>query len=233
MEFRAQGYAWGILGVAGSAFGFLDPNYIRPLWVYAAGTMISFGGAVRATRFLSGLPEKEREGLRFGGAFGTAVLGALFLGKLVPEPYWGLAWLSASLVLAELSFRRLPPEMAFSAGGMNLAGLSAVLLEHAGGIQKSPDVATWSGFAGAAAAYYWLAARTARSEQPGRLLLRNFSSFLASALSLVTLWMVLPNLYVPAAFAALALVFVELGRMLNIPAFTFQGRILPWPLRRF
>ena len=38
--------------------------------------------------------------------------------------------------------------------------------------------------------------------------------------------MVLPNIYVPVAFAALALVFVELGWMLQIPAFTLQGRIL-------
>src|SRR6185312_1034160 len=116
------------------------------------------GGAVRATRFLRGLAENEREGLRFGGAIGTAALGALFLGKLIPEAYWGLAWLGASLVLAELAFRRLPPEMAFSAGALNLVGLSAVLLEHADGIQKAPDVATWTSFAGAAAAHYWLAA---------------------------------------------------------------------------
>jgi Predicted membrane protein (DUF2339) len=226
LEFRAQAYALGILGVAGDAFGLLGPNYIRPLWVYAVGTILSFGAAVRATRFLRGLPEQEREGLRFGGAAGTAVLGGLFLSKLVPEAYWGLAWLGASVVLSELAYRRLPPEMGFSAGALNLVGLSAVLLEHANTIQKSPDVATWSSLAGAATAYYWLAARTARSEQPGRLLLRSLSSSVASALSLVTLWMVLPNLYVPVAFAALALVFVELGWMLRIPAFTLQGRIL-------
>jgi len=226
LEFRAQAYALGVLGILGSVFGFLDPNNIRPLWVYAVGTMLSFGGAIRATHFLRGLPENEREGLRFGGAVGSAALGALFLGKLFPEGYWGLAWLGASVVLAELAFRRLPPEMAFSAGALNLVGLSAVLLEHADGIQKVPDVATWTSFAGTAAAYYWLAARTARSEQPGRLLLRNSSSYVASALSLVTLWMVLPNLYVPVAFAALAFVFVELGWLLQIPAFTLQGRIL-------
>jgi hypothetical protein len=226
LEFRAQAYALGVLGVAGSAFGFLDPNYIRPLWVYAVGTILSFCGAVRATSFLRGLPETEREGLRFGGAVGTAALGALFLGKLIPEAYWGVAWLGASVVLAELAFRRLPPEMAFSAGALNLVGLSALLLRHADGIQKSPDVATWTSVAGAAAAYYWLAARTARSDQPGRLLLRSLSSYLASTLSLITLWMVLPNLYVPVAFAALALAFVELGWMLQIPAFTLQGQIL-------
>ena len=81
MEFRAQAYAFGILGILGTAFGFLDPNYIRPLWVYADGTLLSLAEAIRATHYLRGLPEKEREGLRFGGARGTAVLGALFLGQ--------------------------------------------------------------------------------------------------------------------------------------------------------
>src|SRR5262249_32284748 len=47
-----------------------------------------------------------------------------------------------------------------------------------------------------------------------------------SGFALTTLWMVLPNVFVPVAFATLAILFVEIGLACDTPDLVWHGRVL-------
>src|SRR6185295_1022554 len=167
--------------------------------------------AIRATRSLASLPERERLALRIGGAMGTAGLAAVLATRLVPDSYWGIAIVGVSIALFELTWAALPSEMLIPALIVNLAGIRRLLAEHVDGIQKYPEQSVWISFLGAALAYYFLAARLLRNRNPERTPIRVMAPWLGSAFALVAIHMLMPTPYVCVAFGALAILGAEAG----------------------
>jgi uncharacterized membrane protein len=226
LDFRLQGYGLALLGAGGTAFSYLDPHRIHNAWAYGVGTALSLAVAIRATRWLRSLREIERRLLRIGGALSCVILGALFVTRLTPESYWGLAMLGISLLFVELALRRLPEEMWLPAVGLNLAALARLLFEHAAEIHKHPSKSVWIGFTAAAVAYYCLTARLLRDVEPDHAPVPVAAPWFASVLALVSLWMVLPDAYLPVALGAFALLSVEAGLALEDSNLILNGQAI-------
>jgi uncharacterized membrane protein len=223
-EFRYQAYGIAALGAASTTLATFENSQIVPVWTYAAGALYFFGQAMRATQWLPALPGWEQRALRLGGSSGASLLIGFLVHRVTPAPYEALALAAASVLLLELAFRGKPAELLRPALLMNATALLRLVLTHADDIHKQPETAAWISFAGIALTYYWLAVRFLRSTGQRQILARLCSALLASLLGLTTLWMVLPNVWVPVAFAALAAITVELGLLFNASDVIFLGR---------
>jgi len=225
-DFRYQGYALGALGAAGVCLSYLDPQYVWRSWVHAAAAGVALASAIRAERSLKHLPEIERQAMRMAGSWGATALASMFFLRTAPDAHWGIAFLAASTLLLELALRRMPGELWIPAILLNACGFATLLLGHALDIHKTQAPEVWVDFAGGAVAYFWLAARTLASKPAGHAALRRFSLAGGSVLAALTLWMVLPDVYVPVALGTLALLSVELGILFSSTDLVTQGRLL-------
>jgi uncharacterized membrane protein len=225
-EFRLQGYGLAALGAIGIAFSFLDPTHARNAWIYGLGASLSLAGGIRGARSLASLPEPERRAMRIGGATGAAALAAILVTRVVPDGYWGITMIVLSLPLLELAWAALPSEMLVPGLLVNAAGILRLLAEHDAGIQKHPEQSVWIAFAGAAVAYYFLAARLLRDTNPGRAPIRLLAPWLGSAFALVAIQMLLPASWVFVAFGALAILLAEAGLAAGATYLNGHGRVL-------
>ena len=224
LDFRLQGYAIAALGAIGAGFSFLDPQHARNIWIYGGAAGLSLSVSIRAARSLASLPEMERRALRIGGAIGTAGLTAVLATRLFPAPYWGVALLGVSIALLELAWASLPAEMLIPAITVNLVGIGELIVEHAAGIQKHPELSVWISFVGAALAFYFLSARLLGNTSPDRAPVRVMAPWLGSAFTLAAIYMLLPTPYVCVAFGALAILVVEAGSASGAPNLIWNGR---------
>ncbi len=225
-DFRLQGYGLAALGAVGAGFSYLNPLRVRNPWVYGFAASLTLLLSIRATRFLTTLPGRERLALRIGGAIGTAGLAAALATRLASDSYWGIAIIGVSVALFELAWAALPSEMLIPAVVVNLAGLQRLLAEHAGGIQKYPEQSVWIAFVGAALAYYFLSARLLRDTNPDRAAIRIIAPWLGSAFALASIWMLLPSAYVCVSFGALAILMAEAGFAAAAQHLIAHGRIV-------
>ncbi len=225
-EFRDQAYALGLLGVVGIALSFLDPLYVWRAWIHGMAAVGALLCSIRAQRGLKELPETERLGMRVAGSAGAALLAWMFLLRAVPDGYEAVAILATSAFFFELALRRMPGEMRIPAPALNVLGLIQLLLGQVLSNQKTHAPEVWISLAGSAAAYYWLAGRTLRSTDPAGMALRAFSLICGSVLAARTLWVVLPDAYVPLAMGALAMLSLEIGRLLQAADVVTQGHVL-------
>jgi len=223
-EFRFHGYGIATLSTAATALATLDNPQSVPVWAYAAGALYFFGQALRATQWLPTLPTWERQLLRFGGSSGASLLTGFLIHRVTPAPYEAIALMGASIVFLELALRDRPAEMLRPALLMNTVALFRLIVTHAGGIAKQPEPSVWISVASASLAYYWLTARFLRGTNQWHSLARFASVCLASVLALTTLWMVLPNTWVPIAFASLAAITAELGLLFDAADLVVLGR---------
>jgi uncharacterized membrane protein len=223
-DLRIQAYGLGLLGTASATLAYLDPLHVRTVWTYAVGAIVALSYAIRATKFLRELPELERGGIRIVGAFGAAALGGVLATRLAPEAYWGISMLGTSIVLIELALRALPEELWLAAIGLNFAALLRLVVEHAQDIQKHPSVETLTSCVVASLLPFALAARLIREESVGRVGFRIASGAFGSVFALVTLWMMLPDAFVPAAFASLGLMIVGIGILANKKDVVIHGQ---------
>lgn len=202
VEFRLQGYAVGLSGTLGLA---MHPLRTHPAWALAGGTLVALGNAIRGSRWLTVLPELERGYVRISGSVGAALLGGLLMTRVAPEPYWGLAMLVYAVALLELAFRSLPVEMTVPAGALSVVALARVALDP--GVEKFPEQSVWISFASTALICYYLTRRLP------------IAPWVGSAFAIASLWMLLPDAYLPAAIAALGLISVEAN-------FLWLGRVV-------
>ncbi|MEP7352297.1 MAG: DUF2339 domain-containing protein [Acidobacteriota bacterium] len=225
-DLRLQSYALSLLGMFGAAFNPMDPLPVHNGWVFLLGAVLSIAVALRATLSLKTLPEIEQRVLRFGGSLGTALLGGMLVHHVVQAEYSGIVMLVLSVCMVELALRRLPAEMLLPAAGLHMAGLRFLLDANLRGIEKHPAQHVLIGFGGAALIYYWLAARTMRTKSEVAEPLQLLAPWIGSVFAFVAIWMALPDPFVPVAYAALALLSVELGVRLNAPNLVRMGRVL-------
>jgi hypothetical protein len=224
-EFRYQSYGLAILAAAATTFAQLErPD--GPVWLLAIGTAYFFAQAIRATQWLPTLDWREQRAIRFGASSGTSLLLSLLIHRVTPEPYEGLALLGGSMLLLEFALRGRPAELLRPAWTMNAVALFGLLSTHASGIGKHPEPAVWISFSGAALAYASVMLRFLRGTSPAHMLTRLASALLTAGFAMLTLSMVLPDLYVPIAFALAANIFIELGLFAEAMDLNLLGRCI-------
>lgn len=199
-EFRHQAYALLAIGTLGTL-----PSNRTP--AYALGTLLTLSTAIRAARQFAHFEEWERRGLRLGGSIGATALGAILATRFASGPFDAIAMMGASCILFELALRGLPPELRRPALVLNLLSLAILIVSHWDDFAKFPERPIWLSTGIAALLYGWITVRTLH--ETGWT--RTFAPGLGTALAMLALWMVLPEAYVPAAFATLALALTEAG----------------------
>lgn len=204
VEFRIQAYAVALLSTFA---GLLDAW----TWSCAVAASIAYAQAVRASRWLKDLPEKEQLVLRYGSAAGTTLFTTLLIHRLAPSSYEAILLLAASALFIELADSGWPKELRNPAVAMNVVALFRLLGIHMSEVQKQPAPHTIVAFAGAALIYFWFTARLLRSTRPEATILRSGTCAVASMLALTLSWMLTPAPFVPVTFAVLAMLLWEGG----------------------
>jgi hypothetical protein len=136
VEFRIQAYMAAVFGASAAVTATLIVDV--QAWKLAAGAVLFFAQAIRATRWMPELSESERTWLRYGATSATTLLGGFFVHLAVPRLHEGIALMGLSLALVEFGLRGWPPEILRPAAVMNAAALLRIWVTHMDGIQKHP-----------------------------------------------------------------------------------------------
>jgi uncharacterized membrane protein len=184
-------------------------------------------------------PEKELLVLEQGYSYVATALVVLVLGceclfrhsHLRPE-YLGAAWLTLSLVLLEVAFRRRLVEFFIQSCVVGLLAIASLVVVN--GLLAYPDPPpanrpwVWIWLAPAALALYGASARMFRATPFGsqpELIAKTAvtASVAATGLATLLLWHALPAPLVAVAWGLFALLLVQLGFSLPLPALRWQG----------
>ena len=226
-EFRVQAY---VLAASGAIITALlhaagSPHH---LWIPLAASLALVYANVLRCRFLPRTaPEgAERTGLSWACAVGAAALSILLLWRTVPADYVALSWCVLAVVLFELALRNLPTELRAVSYVVAMFGGTAVVLTHAEGFAKFPEVAVAVSWFGAAACAWVLTARAASDRE--QKFVRDLAAVVGTLFMLPALWMVIPDVGVAICWAAIAIVWLELGFFRSLASFRRLGNaILP------
>jgi hypothetical protein len=175
----------------------------------AAGLAVAYGYALRSAA-LAGGSIGAQEGTRFSwsACWATLCLGLTLLYKVIPADYYAAAWWGFAVVLFEAGVRRLPEPLhriSWAAAG---AATAAVSLTQAPGFRKFPPQQVWISYFAAALAAWLLAARAGLV----RNAVRPYATAMGAYFTVAGVWLVAPRAVVPAAWSALAVLLLLLGR---------------------
>jgi uncharacterized membrane protein len=214
-DFRFQAYGLAALGLLGMAAD--SPEPLHSLAIAAALAYACALVALRSSpdRFLT----EEPEALRFAGSLAATGLLTSLVWRIVPDSYHGLAWMALALPLLELGMRRLPENLRRQAYVLTALGAVLVFYNNLLSIQNDGPLAPRLIPAGAALAAYAAATR-ARKEEAGAVL--DIASVTGTAFLLPALWALLPPAAVAPAWAAVAVVLVEL----DVPVLRREGHLV-------
>lgn len=212
-EFRYQAYAVASLGLVASAATRLHPAFVanhKSAFFTAAAALLY---ALRATRGLHSLVEQERANIRTVCAISAPLLMANALTGVTPEPWWGVAWLGAAILLMELALHALPAELLLPALVLASAGAGHTVLQL-----------RWDTFAASGAIALIAALRLLWIRQPWITLLRGSMLAVAGVFGWAAMWLGgTPHAWIPVIAAACAYLFAEAGRALEAPDFEYAG----------
>ncbi len=236
IEFRWQAYLVAFLGSLAS-LTIYKPEIQMP-WLTAAehpwiplafGTAFTLAAAWRAY-FIEKEDAANPEWAFLGWvacAF-TALFPAVLIIREVPEQYIGVSLWGLSLALLELGLEKMPPRLRIFAYPVAAFGTLAALNFPQTGVEKFAAPQVWAPYFLAAAAAWVMSGHLslASPEQasPGeRTVGRTFLSGVGLLFALIGLWIVVPDEFVPAAWAAWGLAALEAGNTLDIRAYRLQG----------
>ena len=236
-DFRMQGYIAGALGLGGTGVYQLDvlagtAQPMRYPWISLTGTaVLTYAAALCGLRSSEDrLQLWERKGLRRAGTWAATVVLLALAWRILPGEYLGLAWMLMALPLLELGLRDLPSE--FRVQSYVVAGLGVIRVFFQGIVPVSNDgplyqrlLILWS-----ALAAYTIAARIYKAHKEAvpaneRNKVFNVSSAIGTAFLLTALWALLPALAIGPAWAAVALLLLETGFLLDVPSLRLQGHL--------
>ena len=196
-DFRIQGYALAVLGMAGIAMTVPQPAVA--LGVVAA---VSYAAILAAGR----LPEDEANMLRVAGSCVAVIAVGALIWRETPGEYLGIAWMAAALVLMEL---RLPQAQVLAAvGAARVFYFNELAATNYGSwiLRALP--------AGAALLAYVFGWRWRRTFA--------VASCAGTAFLTIALWTLLPAVLVGPAWAALAIALMES----DIPILRWQAHLV-------
>ena len=228
-EFRWQAY---VIAIAGGLHNlvFYKEATSHPWIALALTTAFAYAAAWRAA-FLEKADPGNQE-WRFVGwpACGaTAFFGAVLICVQVPDRYIGAALWGLALVLLELGLQRLPSRLRLFAYPVATFATFLSIGENIDKFVKSAEQPVWLSYFIAAAAAWIMSGRltatspelvTAFERSEGRSILSGLGIFFA----LCAFWMVVPDEFVPAAWAALAFAVLEAGNAFDVQAYRWQAQ---------
>jgi len=236
-DFRIQGYGAGLLGLVGIAIYQADVAYGIALmpphpWIsLAIASALSYLAALCGMRSAADrLEEWERAGLRLVGSW-AATAGLLALAwRVVPGDYLGVAWMLLALPLLELGLRGIPEDLrvqayvAASLGALRVLLVNALPINNTDAIEKRLIPAAAALLAYLFATRIHLArTRIANVKESGGVF--NVSSASGTYFLLTGLWALLPAAAIGPAWAAVALVLMEIGFALDLPSLRLQAHV--------
>lgn len=231
LEFRWQAYLIGFLG-AGQSLFFFDHGTTRVWIALAIGAAFTYAAAWRAQSLeRSQTTSREFNLVGWLACAFTATFATVLLVKEVPDRFAGVALWGLALLLLELGLDRLPARLRVFSYPVTLLATLATFSHANTNVVKSAPPETWLPYVGALAAAWLMSGRLSlsseesvspleHSETPGVL------SVIGTAFGMVTIWMLVPDEFVPAAWAALGLAVLEAGAGLDVRAYRWQGHAL-------
>ena len=235
-EFRLQGYAIAVLGLAAVAYHqTLVASGLAAAWPHpwlALGCAAAVTYAATLLALLSAADrfgETERARLQGTASWLTTAALATLVWRMLPAQFVGVGWLVLAIPALELGIRGLPA--GFRKQSYLLASMGAVYVlannvwpVHNNGPLAERFVVVEAACAAYAMAARLFAARTQISETEARTGL-DVSSAMGSVFVLIGLWALLPAAAVGPAWAAAALVLMEAGFLAGIPSLRVQGHL--------
>jgi len=223
-EFRTQAYLLGGSGVVATAVAHASGNPHR-LWVPVASSLALVYGNVLRVRLAEGV---ESTALALVKALATAALAMLLLWRTVPVGYVALSWCVLAVLLFELGLWKLPSKLRAVSLAVGMFGGIAVMLTHAAGYAKFPAAPVSISWFGAAIFAWALTARVLLNRE--ETLLSDFAALFGVLFALPALWMVTPDVGVAVCWAALAILWLELGSALRRSSFRWLGSAILVPV---
>jgi hypothetical protein len=222
IEFRAQAYFIGACGVIATAAA------VSGEWIPVVASLALVYANVLRNRFAPQFDTRsgERSILSYATSVSTAILAMLLLWRTVPESYVALSWCALGVVLFELALWNLPAEMRVASWVVALIGGSAVVVMHANGFVKFPVHAVSISWFGAALCAWLFTVRALRKNGP----VRDVAAALGTALAMPAIWLVVPDAGVGVLWAALAVVWIELGFACSLRSFRWLGNAVLAPV---
>ena len=222
-EFGIQAYLLGGSGAMMTSLAHASGSPHR-LWIpLAASLTLVYGNALRV-RLAKG---NESAVLSTAKALATALLAVLLLWRTVPGDYVALSWCALAVLLFELALWKLPAELRVVSWCVAALGGTAVVITHADGFAKYPAHAVSISWFGAALCAWAFTARLLSREET---FLRNVAALVGVLFALPALWMVTPDVGVAVCWAALAIVWLELGSLLRVDSFRWLGSGILLPM---
>jgi hypothetical protein len=229
-EFRAQSYLIGFAGSSQSLF-FFDKETTRPWIALAFGTVFNYAAACRVA--WAGKDDSGNREWRLVEWFSCgfiALMATVLTIKQVPDRYAGVALWGLALVLLELGLQRLPMRLRVFSYPVAALGTLATLAETAR-LVKFASPQHWIPFLGAAAAAFIMSGRLnmmlpERVWSFERTIVRDALAGVGLLFGLIALWVVAPDEFVPAAWAALGLAVLEVGNALGVRSYRLEGQVV-------
>ena len=232
LDFRLQAYLVGALALTATgvhqAIVASGQSPVTPyLWMaLLSAAVLMYAAVLCALRSAENrFDHEERESLKLIASWiSTAALMAL-VWRVTPGDYLGLGWMLLSLPILELGLRKLPAEFRIQAYLVAAVGAGRVLLFNVLPVRNDAPMAARLVIAGAAAAAYAIATRVYGSRRTEDSAIVETSSATGTAFLLVALWALLPSVAVGPAWAAVALLLLELGLLTDLPGLRVQSHL--------
>ena len=227
-EFRWQAY---VIAIAGGLHNllFYKEATSHPWAALAITTAFAYAAAWRASLMEKADPgSKEWRLLAWPACGSTAFFGAVLICVQAPDRYIGAILWGLALALLELGLQRLPWRLRLFSYPVALFAAFAVIGANGDKFVKFAQQPVWLSYLVAAAAAWIMSGRltatspeyvTAFERNEGRSVLSGFGLFFALGAS----WLVVPDEFVPAAWAAMALGVLEAGNAFDVQAYRWQA----------
>jgi len=220
-EFRFQAYVLAIGGILiGISFHVLRA-WMHP-WIPLACALLLVYALILRLRIAPALPNTEQKWFNIAAGVAITALALLLVWRLAPEHYKGVFSFILALILFELGTQRLPAILAsFSYIAAAIASILVIGEGSAHVLKPTPDY-VWISYAGAALCLYFFSERAGKNQR----LVQVLASSAAVLFTLCALWILLPDVAVAPAWAALAVALFALGLHRNLPHERWQSYLV-------
>jgi hypothetical protein len=232
LDFRYQGYSVAALGAiamgvhqANVAMGHTtrSPN---PWIALLFAALLMYAAVLCALRSAGDrLGDDEREALRSAASWVSTAALMTLAWRMLPGDYLGLGWMLLALPVLELGLRRWPPDFRMQAYVIATVGAVRVLLFNVFPVQNEGPLGPRLAIAGAALVAYLIASRVYFTRSNEDRVMVDVSSSTGTLFLLVALWALLPPIAVGPAWAALALLLLEAGFIIDFPGVRAQAHV--------
>jgi len=161
----------------------------------------------------------------------TALISTVLIIKQVPDQYAGVSLWGLALALMELGIQRLPARLrVFSYPVAALATLASFGDANTR-LVKFAEPQVWGPFFLSAVAAWVMAGRLTVGSPAGvsaqeRSIGRNCLSGIGLVFAMIAFWVLVPDEFLPAAWAALGLAALQIGIALDVLAFRIEGQAM-------